>query len=933
MKKAVKITGIIAGSLLVLIIAALLIIPVAFKDKIRAKVEAAANEMLNAKVFFADYKLSLFRAFPDASFSLRGLSLTGVDRFEGDTLAAVGSFDLAFNIMSLFSGKGYEVRSIIIDKPLINAIVLEDGTANWDIMKETATPDEQPEETSGTSSFSLSLRDFRITNGRVSYSDRESKMAASITGLAFSLSGNMSSSQSDLLMDLSAEKVSLVMDKIKYLNSTEINFHSEIDARLDSMVFYLMDNSFSLNDIILKWSGMVAMPGEDIMTDLVFSAPSTDFKSLLSLVPAVYMEGFEELKTSGSFSLDGAVKGIYSAADSTIPGVSLKLTVNDGVISYPDLPEKISAININTDVSVDGHDMDLSTVNISKFHFELAGNPFDLTMSLATPVSDPAVNLNASGKIDLTKLQQAVPLDSVSLNGLIDISMKLAGRMSMIENKKYEQFRAEGALSISSVNVSLPDLPEVSISKASFLFTPAFSEMKQFAMKVGEKSDLNISGRLENYLPYLFSDGVLKGNLALASSVLDLNEIMDRMPTDTVASEDTTSLAVIEIPRNIDFVFNATIGKLFYDKLSAFDVKGNIIVRDGVVSVRETGMKAMGGTLLVNADYDTRDTLKPVVKADMKITSVGIREAFNTFNTIQRLAPAAAGLGGNVSAGLSFESLLGSDMMPVTASITGNGDVRSEMVQIVESKTFDQMKSVLKMKSDYSNVVRDVKASFSISDGRVYVKPFDTKLGNIKLNIAGDQGLDKTINYIVKTEIPRADLGESANALISGLTSQAGSLGIKYTPSDVIKVNLKVGGTFAKPVVLPVFTGAGESGSAAATVTTAVKEEATEAVREEVSDQAEKILREAEEQAQVVRDKAAASAKTIREEADLRAQKLIKDAEPKGTLAVLAAKKAAEALKKEADKKATMLETEANAKADKILAEAREKADAVSAQK
>jgi len=48
---------------------------------------------------------------------------------------AIKSLDLVFNIMSIFSDKGYEVKSIIIDRPLINALVLEDGSANWDIMK------------------------------------------------------------------------------------------------------------------------------------------------------------------------------------------------------------------------------------------------------------------------------------------------------------------------------------------------------------------------------------------------------------------------------------------------------------------------------------------------------------------------------------------------------------------------------------------------------------------------------------------------------------------------------------------------------------------------------------------------------------------------------------------------------------------------------
>jgi uncharacterized protein involved in outer membrane biogenesis len=114
MKKGLKIFGIVIASLLAIIVASALIIPVAFRDKIKKRVETEINGMLNAKVSFADYKLSLFKAFPNAAFSLNDLSLTGMGMFEGDTLAAVKAVDIVFNLRSLFGDKGYEIKSISV---------------------------------------------------------------------------------------------------------------------------------------------------------------------------------------------------------------------------------------------------------------------------------------------------------------------------------------------------------------------------------------------------------------------------------------------------------------------------------------------------------------------------------------------------------------------------------------------------------------------------------------------------------------------------------------------------------------------------------------------------------------------------------------------------------------------------------------------------
>lgn len=288
--------------------------------------------------------------------------------------------------------------------------------------------------------------------------------------------------------------------------------------------------------------------------------------------------------------------------------------------------------------------------------------------------------------------------------------------------------------------------------------------------------------------------------------------------------------------------------------------------------------------------------------------------------------PAAAGLGGNVSAKIDFSSTLGNGMMPILSSLSGTGEVSSESVQIVESGIFDKIKGMLKIDPSYTNIIKDLKATFIINDGRLYVKPFDTRLGNIKLNVSGDQGLDRTINYLVRTEIPRAELGEAAGALMSTFAAQASALGFAAAPPEVIRVNLNIGGTVRNPSILPSFAG-GAVKSVAASVADTVRQEVVEKVNEAARQQADKILKEAEEKAQMLRDEAAKSAVVIRSEADLRGKKLMKDAEAQGPLAVVAAKRAAEGLNREADKRATQLVTEADRRADQILAEAKSKAE------
>ena len=765
-----KITGIIVKVLLGLILLVLILlftVPIIFKEKIRTKVVQVINGSVNATVKFDDYKLGFFRNFPNLTFSLNGLSVVGINKFDKDTLVACKSFDLVFNLSSLLGKSGYEVKSIIIDRAVVNAIYAKDGSANYDIMKDTTTTPAP----AAPSTMKIKLKNVELLNSSIAYIDNQGNMSAYFKGINYSMKGDMTMSETDMQMTMTAKEFTFIMDGMKYINKAVVDSKIDMLANLDNWKFTFRENYITLNDMKVNFTGWVSMPKSDIETDIKFNTPSTSFKTLLSLVPAVYMSDYKDLKASGDFSFAGSAKGIYSSANNTLPDITLAFSVSKGLISYPSLPEQIKNINIKSNVFVDGKKMDNTTVGVDLFHMELAGNPFDMNFSLKTPMSDPDFKGSLVGRIDLSALMKAMPMDSISLSGIIDMSVQMAGRMSMIDKKQYDSFKAAGNMSIKNMKVVMTGYPEVKINEAAFEFTPAYAAMTNTSLNVGGKSDFNLSGHIENYIPYVFSNKTIKGNLSLRSKLIDVSEIMSKMSSGSAAVVDTSSMTLIQVPKNIDFDFNALIDKFSYDSIKAQNVKGHIIVRDGILSIRDAGMNILNGSITMNADYDTRDTLKPTMKADFDMKNIEVKDAFKTFNTVQKLAPAAKNIDGKISAKMAYMSLLGKDMMPITNTINGAGNLQSNQITLLESKTFDKMKETLKLGDKYSNTFKDINISFKIADGRISVSPFDVKTGNLKMNISGDQGIDQTINYLVKTEIPRSDLGGSVNSLIDNLSA------------------------------------------------------------------------------------------------------------------------------------------------------------------
>ncbi|MDR2847951.1 MAG: AsmA family protein, partial [Bacteroidales bacterium] len=541
MKKFLKIFFITIAVLFVILLTA----PFLFKGKIMEIAKTELNKMLTAKVDFSDLKLSFIRNFPNAYIALEDLQVVGTGAFEGDTLVAFKKFSITVDIKSVINMENIQVKSILLDQAHLYAHVAEDGKANWDIMKPSdAAPEETEAESSGDTNIKVSLKKFEIRDAYVTYRDDASKMIATVNDLDFLLKGDMAMDNTDLSIQLDIAALDFATDGIKMLRNARIGFISEIAADLKNMAFTFNDNRFTLNDIALQFGGSVQMPTDDIVTDITFATGKTSFKSLLSLIPAIYMTDFANIQTTGELTLDGYVKGTYN--DKQMPSAGINLAVDNAMFKYPDLPKAVDKIVIAVKAFYDGAVFDRTTVDVDKFHFEMGGNPFDLGLHIKTPESDMQIVGDFKGKIDFNSLTDIVPLENTTLNGLLACDLSIAGRLSTLEKEQYEDFQADGTLQLTGFDYISPDFPQgVKITNTQLDFTPKVVHLVGFDAVIG-RTDLSLKGSLENFIPYVFKDATVRGNLTLASGTIDLNEFMSGSDETAPAETDTTALSVIE---------------------------------------------------------------------------------------------------------------------------------------------------------------------------------------------------------------------------------------------------------------------------------------------------------------------------------------------------------------------------------------------------
>ena len=1039
--------------LFILIITALISVPIIFKDDIKNAVDDAVAENINAKVQFPDVNLSLIRNFPNITVTLKELAVDNNAPFEGVRLFSAKEISLTLDIMSVIKGDKIEILGFLLDEPTINIIIKKDRTANYDIAV-ASDEEEEEEETSEDTPFNIGIKKWEIRNGNISYVDATMPVDVKIEKVNHSGKGDFSQDVFDMITKTSLEGFSCKLDGIKYLNQS--TFKADLTMNIDNTnsKYTFKENSLTLNDFSFFFDGWLTM-AESMDIDITYGVKDTKFSHVLSLVPGVFMEGFEQMKTEGNFAFDGFIKGVYNDSLGQMPAFNFNLQVADAMFQYPDLPSAVKNIAVDLKINSEQDKMESMEIMLNKFHLDMGSNPIDAkalvklqnsfdaydldadvnanlnlgeltqfypidgtilkglfsvnakikgiydslhmpntnaTMSMkegyvkSADFDAPLENMNFSmlvknesgelsntivdvahfsmlldgepvsirayiedldspnfdvalkGTIDFDKLTKIIDFEDMTLKGKMIADITTKGKMKDVEAENYAAIPTSGNMSFSNFYYADPDLPQgFKMDAAIFTFTPKEIKIEKLIGALG-RSDIDITGSLTNYINYTFGENqVLVGKMNFASNTFDVNEWMEEEMPEGATPTEEEPLEVLALPKDIDFTMASNINKVLYDNMVLENMMGEVILKDGKAYMKNLKFRTIGGQFVMNGSYDPTDLAKPLFDFDIDIKNASINKAFETFNTVQTLAPIAKLMDGAFSTSFKMDGELDQEMMPKFNTISGKG-----LINVLDAKAKAGL-PILDKIGEVANISRlgSTSNSFSsmlldaeIKQGRLHLKPFDVPLADgKKLNVSGSNGVDGTLDYIMSMKVPTGQLGSALTSQLSGLP------GGNALSADEVDLNLNMLGTHENPIVK--LLGVNNSGgSIKENLTNTVKDNLTKTVddkKDEAKEKADaelekrkeeqrqKMIAEAEAQAAKVRAEGKSLADKTRKEGYAAADKLVADAGSNPIKKKLA-EESAKKLRSETDSKAKRIENEANSKADKIVSDAKAKA-------
>lgn len=892
MKSKKKKIGLISLAIVGGILALLIILPIVFKDKIKEIALKEVNKQLKADVGFDKLSVSLIKNFPNASISVKDLYVAGRDDFAGDTLLATKSLTVVVNMGSIFSADGFEIKKFVIDDTKIFAHQLEDGRANWEIVPES---DEREIDDDAPSAFSLQLKDVRLTNTNITFVSDTAKMAATINDINLKLNGDFTADNTLLKTNLNIGAISFWDDGLRLAHNLSLDFKADIEAYFNESKYVLANNEININAIPLSINGWVQMPDDAIDMDLVLNAEKVDFKSLLSLVPAIYSSEFDKLTADGNVSLTGFLKGKMEG--DVFPSFDFKLNVDNGRFSYPDLPKSIDNVQVASHISNAGGSLDNTVVDVSKLSFNMGGNPFSAKLNVSHPISDMNFLFVADGKLDLGMIKDVYPLEKgTELNGLLTMNIDAAGKMSYLENERYEDFKFGGNINVKDMLVDIADVEKgIAVSNANFIFNDRYLDLADLNVKIGE-NDLRGTGKVENYLAYALRNSTLKGDMTIQSNYFNLNDFMSSEEAEEVKKDSDTakvSLSVIEVPKNLNIALNGNFKKLIFDEMNLENAEAQLHVVDGELKINKMNVNAFGGTMALNGKYSTKNPSEPNVDFDVDLKQISFAEIMSQVESLRKFAPIFSMLDGRFDTKLSLNTLLSGDMMPILTSMLSSGSFKAELVTLKgDNNVLSELASKLKIEKLSNISLKDLALSFAIKDGMVETKPFNLNIKDYNLNIGGLTGLDQSIKYTGSIKMPD-----------------------KLNLKQFQTIGFKIGGTFKDPKVELDLKGtldnilSGEKDKVMDKVDS-MKDQLTD----KATDAADKAKQEAQKRAEQIMEQANKQSERLLNVAKAQGDSIINKA--KNPVAKGLAKKAAEELLKQAQKQSDAITEKAKIEAE-----------------
>ena len=500
--------------------------------------------------------------------------------------------------------------------------------------------------------------------------------------------------------------------------------------------------------------------GKDYLKGIVktegFTTPNinADIKTAINLAQVDQAFGLQNMDLKGALKMDIKSNGIYNKSKNIVPITKGEISFKNGYIKTDYYPNPIKNINLTALVSDNSGTLKDLKIAITPASFDFEGNPIYVNATLEN-LENVKYDIKAKGELDLSKIYKVFSQKGLDLKGYIKADVAFKGLQSDAMNGNYKNLNNKGTLILRNIRTKSEYLPKpFLINEGTFVFNQDKMNFNNFVATYG-KSDFKMSGYMQNVIDFALSNNaVLKGNFNVISNYINVDEFMTNAASTDAKTSSESASGVVIVPPNFDFQINSTAKKLDFDELKLENLKGNVAVNRGKLSLKNSGFDIVGANVKMDVNYASETSEKATFDMKVKANDFDVKRAYNEIKMFREMATAAESAEGIISLDYTVAGKLNSEMMPIYPSLSGGGKLSVRKVKMKGFKMFGAVSKKTGKDGIKNPDLSNVDITSKIKNNIITIDRFKFKVAGFRPRIEGTTSFDGKLNIKMRLGLP-----------------------------------------------------------------------------------------------------------------------------------------------------------------------------------
>ncbi len=295
------------------------------------------------------------------------------------------------------------------------------------------------------------------------------------------------------------------------------------------------------------------------------------------------------------------------------------------------------------------------------------------------------------------------------------------------------------------------------------------------------RSDFLVNGTISNLRRALTSrrGNTIRVSLGVRSDTINVNEIVQALFAGPALAQqadsamvwndsetddgglaqmaDTVATGPLLVPRNVEATLGIRADNILYSDLALRDFRGDVMVFDGAVNLRDLSASTDIGSVAVDGLYSAPNADDLQFGLGMKVRDFRLNRLESLIPAIDSLLPALKSFGGIVNADVAVTTDLMPNMDIDIPSLKAAIKIEGDSLVLLDPETFKTVSKWLLFKNKKNNMIDHMAVEVVIENSNIELYPFRFDIDRYRLGVMGHNDLAMNMNYhvsVLKSPVP-----------------------------------------------------------------------------------------------------------------------------------------------------------------------------------